>query len=190
MSKRLLKPGNMLYPVPAALVSVRGAEGKSNLITIAWCGTVCSDPPMLSISVQKKRFSYDLLKTSGEFVLNLTTEKMLKGVDLSGVISGRDADKWERAGFTEEAASVVNAPLVKESPVNIECRVTEVKELGSHDLFLAEVVAVHADDALFDESGRLDLGRAGLVVYSHGEYRALGRVLGTFGFSVRKKGKK
>lgn len=187
MSKRKMKPGNLLYPLPAALVSVRGKDGRSNLITIAWCGTVCSDPPMLSISVQKRRFSHAMLAETGEFVLNLTTEETARATDLCGVLSGRDVDKWERSGLHEEPASVVSAPLVRECPVNIECRVTETLELGSHDMFLAEVVAVDADERYFDENGRFDLDRCRLIAYSHGEYRALGPVIGTFGYSVRKK---
>ncbi len=187
MGKKTLKPGNMLYPLPAALVSVRGKDGRSNLLTIAWCGTVCSTPPMVFVSLQKKRFSHALLAETKEFVLNLTTEEIANATDLCGVLSGRDVDKWKRSGLHEEQAAVVNAPLVKESPVNLECRVTEVRELGSHDMFLAEVVAVDADERYFDESGRLDLGRCKLIAYSHGEYRSLGPVIGTFGFSVRKK---
>ncbi|MBR4769135.1 MAG: flavin reductase family protein [Lachnospiraceae bacterium] len=189
MSKRQMKPGNMLYPVPAALVSVRDKEGNSNFITIAWCGTVCSTPPMLSVSVQKIRHSHKMLLESGEFVLNLTTEDMVRATDLAGVISGRDGDKWEKTGLHEEPANVVGAPMILESPVNIECRVREVLELGSHDMFLAEVVSVSADESFFDEKGRFDMEKCGLIVYEHGSYRALGKTLGTYGFSVRKKKK-
>ena len=187
MGKRSLKPGNMLYPLPAALVSVRGKDGRSNLLTVAWCGTVCSDPPMISISVQKKRFSHALIKESGEFAVNLTTEETARATDLCGVLSGRDVDKWERAGLHEETAQVIASPLVRECPVNIECRVKEVLELGSHDMFIGEVVAVNADERFFDENDRFDLDRCGLIAYSHGEYRALGDVIGTYGYSVRKK---
>ena len=190
MAKRVMKPGNMLYPVPAALVSARGKDGRSNLLTIAWCGTVCSDPPMLYVSVRKSRYTYDMIRESGCFVVNLTTEALARATDLCGVISGRDVNKWEKAGLTEAPASVVDAPLVVESPVNIECKVTEVKELGSHDMFLAEVVAVEADEAYFDEKGRFDMDRCGLIAYSHGEYRTLGKLLGTFGYSVKKDSKK
>ena len=189
MAKRQMKPGNMLYPVPAALVSVRGKDGRANLITIAWCGTVCSDPPMVTISVQKKRFSYEALTETREFVINLTTEKMVRATDLCGVLSGRDVDKFARAGLHEEQAFLVSAPLVKESPVSIECRVKEIFELGTHDMFLAEVVSVDADEAYFNESGKFMLEKTNLIAYSHGEYRALSDCLGTFGFSVRKKPK-
>lgn len=187
MSKKAMKPGNMLYPLPAALVAVRGKDGRSNLLTVAWCGTVCSDPPMVSVSIQKKRFSHALLLESGEFTVNLTTEELAKATDLCGVLSGRDVDKWEQAGLHEEQAAAVQAPCVQESPVSIECRVKQVLELGSHDMFLGEVVAVSADERYFDEKGRFDLDRCGLIAYSHGEYRALGKVIGTYGFSVRKK---
>ena len=190
MAKRVMKPGNMLYPVPAVLVSARAKDGRSNLLTIAWCGTVCSDPPMLYVSVRKSRYTYDMIRESGCFVVNLTTEALARATDLCGVISGRDVNKWEKAGLTEAPASVVDAPIVLESPVNIECKVTEVKELGSHDMFLAEVVAVEADEAYFDEKGRFDMDRCGLIAYSHGEYRTLGKLLGTFGYSVKKDSKK
>ena len=182
-----MKPGNMLYPVPAVLVSARGADGKSDLMTAAWAGTVCSDPPMVSVSIKKSRLTHQLISESGEFVVNLTTEPMIKGVDLCGVLSGRDVNKWERAGFHEEKAQKVSAPLIKESPVNIECRVRQVLELGSHDMFIGEVVSVNADEQYFDEKDRFDMDRCRLIAYSHGEYRALGKILGTFGYSVRKK---
>ena len=187
MSKVQMKPGDMLSPVPAALVSVRGKDGRSNLLTIAWAGTICSDPPMLSISVRKSRFSHPILMETREFVVNLTTADMLRAVDLCGVISGRDVDKWEKSGFHEEEASVVKAPLVKESPLSLECRVTQVLELGSHDMFLAEVVSVDIDPSYMDEKGKFELNRTGLVTYSHGEYFTLGRKVGSFGYSVRKK---
>ena len=180
----------MLYPVPAALVSCADREGNSNLVTVAWTGTVCSDPPMLYVSLRKDRFSHHMIAETGEFVLNLTNEDILRATDLCGVRSGRDADKWKLAHLTPEPSNVVSAPAVAESPVSIECRVKQILELGSHDMFLAEVAAVNADESLFDENDRLDLGKAKLVAYSHGEYRALGRVLGSFGFSVRKKKKK
>ena len=189
MSKRELKPGNMLYPVPAVMVTAADSEGHDNIITLAWAGTVNSDPPMVSVSVRKSRHTHGMLVKTGEFAVNLVTEGLTRACDLCGVISGRDGDKFEKAGLTREAASVIGAPLIAESPVNIECRVKQVLELGSHDLFLAEVLAVHADESLFDEKDRLDLGKAGLTAYSHGEYRALGRLLGTFGYSVRKRAK-
>ena len=189
MSKRRIKPGNMLYPLPAALVTVRGSDGKTNMLTIAWCGTVCSNPPMISISVQKVRHSHQMLMDTREFVLNLTTESMARATDLAGVISGKDRDKWEATGLHEEPANVVSAPLIKESPVNMECRVKEVLELGSHDMFIAEIVSVSADESYFDEKGRFAMEKCGLIVYEHGAYRTLGKTIGTYGFSVRKKKK-
>ena len=177
----------MLYPVPAVLVSVADSAGNDNLITIAWTGTVCSDPAMTYISVRKERYSHHMLKENKEFVINLVSKEICRAADFCGVRSGRDLDKFEATGLTREKASTVNVPLVKESPVNIECKVTQVIPLGSHDLFLAEVVACDVDESLLDEKGKLCLDKANLIVYSHGEYLALGRKLGTFGYSVRKK---
>ena len=186
MAKQQWKPGNMLYPLPVVMVSVRDGEGKDNIITVAWAGTVCTNPPMVSISVRPERYSYHMLKESGEFVINLTTEELCRATDYCGVRSGRDVDKFRELGLTREEASAVNAPMIQESPVNIECRVKEVQELGSHHLFLAEVAAVHADEAWMDENGRFDLALSRPIVYSHGEYYGLGRKLGTFGYSVKK----
>ena len=186
MSKREFKPGCMLGPVPTALVSCADDKGNTNLITLAWVGTVNTKPPMVSISVRESRHSYEMIEKSGEFVINLTTEEMVKMVDKCGVISGRDKDKWKMSGFTKEEARKVKAPLVKESPVNIECRVTESKKLGTHVMFLAEVVAVDVEEKYFDENDRLDMNRMGLVAYCHGSYLSLGEVLGTFGYSVKK----
>lgn len=187
MAKKLWRPGNMLYPAPAVLVSTADKEGRDNLITIAWTGTVCSDPAMTYISVRKSRYSYHMLQETGEFVINLVTKKLLFAADYCGVRSGRDVDKFEQMHLERGKAGTVCAPVVAESPVNIECKVTQVIELGSHDMFLAKVTAVQVDEAYLDAKGRLDLGRAGLVAYSHGEYRELGKVLGTFGYSVKKK---
>ena len=181
------KPGNMLYPVPAALVSVADGAGSGNLITVAWTGTVCTNPPMVYISVRPERYSYGLLRESGEFAINLATERMARALDYCGVRSGRDTDKWKDTGLSPVPAFHIGAPLVAESPVGIECRVTEVKELGSHHMFLARVVCVDIDPALLDEGGRLRLDRAGLVAWSHGGYYGLSGLLGTFGYSVRKK---
>lgn len=181
------KPGNMVYPVPAVMVTVADRDGVSNIITIAWTGTVCTNPPMAYISVRPERHSYGILKESGEFVINLTTEKLVHATDYCGVKSGRDTDKWKDTGLTPIPAQVVGAPLIKESPVNIECRVTEVKELGSHHMFLAEVVAVDVDEAYLDEKGKFELHKAAPIVYSHGEYYGLSSLLGTFGYSIRKK---
>ena len=169
------------------MVSCADKEGRSNIIPVAWTGTVCSSPAMLSISIRPERFSYHMIRETGEFVVNLTTEKLVRAADLCGVKSGRDTDKWELAGLTPEKASRVTAPLIAESPVNIECRVTEIRDLGSHTMFLAEVLAVHVDDRYMDENGKFDLSLARPIVYSHGEYLTTGKKLGTFGYSVRKK---
>ena len=180
MAKQQWKPGNMLYPLPVVMVSVRDGEGKDNIITVAWAGTVCTNPPMVSISVRPERYSYHMLKESGEFVINLTTEELCRAADYCGVKSGRDVDKFRELGLKKEEASVVGAPMIGQSPVNIECRVTKVEELGSHHMFLARVEAVHADEAWMDENGRFDLNKALPVAYSHGEYYGLGRKLGDF----------
>jgi flavin reductase (DIM6/NTAB) family NADH-FMN oxidoreductase RutF len=183
--KEYFPAGNMLYPVPAVLVSVRGNDGRINMLTVAWTGTVCSDPPMLSISVRPERFSYELIRQSGEFVVNLVTEQMVPAADYCGVRSGADVDKFAETGLTPVPSREVSAPGIGESPVNIECRVKKIIPLGSHDLFLAEVAAVSVDRDLIDESGKLHLERARLAAYSHGVYWSLGRELGSFGFSVR-----
>ncbi len=177
----------MLYPLPAVMVSVTDGEGHDNIITVAWAGTVCTNPPMLSISVRKERHSHAMLVKTGEFVVNLTTEALAFATDYCGVRSGRDVDKFAEMKLTKEAATHVAAPMISESPVNIECRVVERKELGSHDMFLAEVLCVHADEAYMDETGRFDLALAKPIVYDHGNYYGMGRPLGKFGYSVRKK---
>ena len=188
MGKQIWKPGNMIYPLPAVMVSTADKSGKANIITVAWTGTVCTNPAMLYISVRPERYSYGLLKDSGEFVVNLTTEKLKKATDWCGVRSGRDVDKWEAMHLTQGKASKLQyAPIIEECPVNIECTVTEVKELGSHHMFLAKVEAVQVGEEYLDEKGRLQLGKAGLLAYSHGEYLTLGKSFGTFGWSVRKK---
>lgn len=178
----------MLYPLPAVMVSC-GREGeKPNIITVAWAGTICSDPAMVSISVRPNRYSYDIIRETGEFVINLTTKKLVKATDYCGVRSGRDVDKFAEMHLTPGRAERLKyAPTIEESPVNIECRVTEVKELGTHHMFLAEVLGVTVDEAYMNENGRFELNSTGLVAYSHGTYFALGEELGTFGYSVRKK---
>lgn len=190
MARQFWKPGNMIYPVPAVMVTVADKQGKTNILTVAWTGTVCTNPPMAYISVRPERYSYRMLRETGEFVINLTTEKLAFATDYCGVKSGRDIDKWKETGLTPIPASVVKAPLIAESPVSIECRVTEVKELGSHHMFLAEVAAVSVDEAYIDKNGRFELQKAAPIVYSHGEYYGLDSLLGTFGYSVRKKGKR
>lgn len=187
MAKQSWKPGNMLYPLPAVLVTVADKEGRQNVFTVAWTGTVCSDPAMVSISVRPERYSYHMIEETGEFVINLTTEKLAYATDYCGVRSGRDVDKFKEMQLTPIPAKEVQAPLLKESPVNIECKVKQIIKLGTHDMFLAEVVAVHADEAYMDEKGRFYLSKADPMVYSHGTYYALGKELGSFGYSVKKK---
>lgn len=189
MAKRQFKPGNMLYPVPAVMVTAADQEGNSNIFTVAWAGTVCTNPPMLTISVRPERYSYHMIKETGEFVVNLTTEDLAFATDYCGVRSGRDTDKWKDTGLTKEKATKVSVPLIKESPVNIECKVVRIDELGSHHMFLAEVVAVDVDEAYFDEKDTFHLSDAKLMSYSHGRYYALGEQLGTFGYSVKKENK-
>ena len=188
MSKQVWKPGNMIYPLPAVMVSTADKEGNSNILTVAWTGTVCTNPPMAYISVRPERYSYHMIKESGEFVINLTTKRLARATDYCGVRSGKDVDKWSECRLTKGNASSLNyAPVIEESPVNIECKVASIQELGSHHMFLAEVTSVQVDEAYLDEKGRFDLNRTGLVAYSHVEYLDLGRKLGTFGYSVRKK---
>ncbi len=187
MSKQVWRPGNMLYPTPAVMVSCQREGEKPNIITVAWAGTICSDPAMLSISVRKERHSYDILKETGEFVVNLTGKKLVKAADWCGVRSGREYDKFKEMNLTPMASQKISAPGIEESPVNIECKVKQVSDLGTHDIFIAEVMCVTVDDKLLDENGRLDLGKAKLVAYSHGEYFMLGEKLGKFGYSVAKK---
>ena len=178
MAKELWKPGNMLYPLPVVMVSMADKNGKTNIITIAWAGTVCTNPPMVSISVRPERYSYPILKETGEFVINLTTKELAFATDYCGVKSGRDVDKFKE----------VKAPLIQESPVNLECRVREILPLGSHHMFLADVAAVHADEKYMDEKHKFHLEKAEPIVYSHGAYLACGEQIGTFGYSVKKKG--
>lgn len=190
MSKECWKPGNMVYPLPAVMVSC-AEEGKAdNIITVAWTGTICTNPPMAYISVRPERHSYQMIKNSGEFVINLTTQKLVRATDYCGVRSGRDVDKFKETGLTKEPAKVVRVPLIQESPVNIECKVREIKELGSHHMFIADVVNVNIDTSYLDEKGKFHLSQSGLIGYSHGEYYSLGEKLGTFGYSVKKKKKK
>ena len=186
MAKQTWKGSTLLNPEPPVLVSCGSMEA-ANLITIGWTGTICTQPSLVSISVRPERHSYQLIKASGEFVINLPTRKLVRAVDWCGVKSGRDYDKFAEMKLTPLPASTVSCPILAESPVNLECQVTQVIPLGSHDLFLAKVTAVDVDEALLDEKGKLCLERADLIVYSHGEYFSLGKQLGTFGYSVRKK---
>ncbi len=187
LKKSFPKPGNFLYPVPAVMVSLLDADGKPNIITVAWAGTVCSDPPMVSISVRKNRHSHAGLLKNREFVINLTSRGLVHATDYCGVRSGRDVDKFQECGLTPIPSESVKAPSIQEAPVHIECKVTQVLELGTHDMFLAEVTRVRFDENLLDKDGRFHMEKADLVAYSHGSYYSLGELLGTFGYSVRKK---
>lgn len=193
MARQYWKPSNMLNPVPAVMVTCADEEGHANVMTAAWAGTICSDPVMVSVSIRKERYSHDIIKNTGEFVICLTNRKLTKAADFVGVRSGRDMDKFALEGdlhLTKAKAMHVKAPLIAESPVCLECRVTQILELGSHDMFLAEVLSTDIDDQYLDENGRLDLHEADLVAYSHGEYYALGELLGKFGYSVKKPRRK
>ncbi|PHU41581.1 flavin reductase [Pseudobutyrivibrio ruminis] len=189
MAKEKWKAGNMIYPLPAVLVTCRSKSGEDNVFTVAWTGTVCTNPPMAYISVRPSRYSYNMIKETGEFVINLTTEEMAKATDYCGVTSGRDVDKFQRCGLHKEEADEVNVPMLVESPVNIECRVREAHEYGSHTMFVADVICVHADEKYMNESGRFELEKSNPLSYSHGTYFGLTSPKGTFGYSV-KKGKK
>jgi flavin reductase (DIM6/NTAB) family NADH-FMN oxidoreductase RutF len=181
----------MLYPLPAALVTCGTEPGKTNIITISWTGTINSEPPMLSISIRKERYSHPLILEAGEFVVNLTTRAMAHAVDWCGVRSGRDHDKFRVTGLTPEPPVLLHTPMIAESPVSMECRVTQVIELGSHDMFLAEIVAVHVEERYLDKkSGAFDLRQTDPIAYLHGSYYVLGERLGRFGFSVKKKRKR
>lgn len=187
MAKQNWKPGNMLYPLPVVMVSCNRPGETPNIITVAWAGTICSDPAMVSISVRKERYSHSIIEETGEFVINLVTKDLVKATDFCGVRSGKDMDKFKETGLTAEASEKVSAMRIAESPVNIECVVKEVKELGSHDMFIAEVVNVAINDEYMDEKGAFHLNDTDLVAYSHGEYFNLGEKLGKFGYSVQKK---
>jgi len=185
MSKVMWKPGTMVYPLPAIMVSC-GTMEESNIITIAWTGTICTDPAMTYISVRPERYSYELIKNTGEFVINLTTKELAYATDWCGVRSGAQYDKFKEMKLTKEKGNFVSCPMIKESPVSIECRVKEIKELGSHHMIVAEVLAVNADEKYLDETGRFCLEKCELITYSHGQYYTLGNNLGKFGFSVKK----
>ena len=190
MGRESWRAGNMLYPLPAVMVSCKRPREKPNIITVAWTGTVCSSPAMVSISVRPDRYSYDIIKETGEFVINLTTEKLARATDYCGVRSGRDVDKFAEMNLTAGRSVHVDAPYIEECPVNIECRVQQILELGSHHMFIAEVLGVDIDDRYLDEKGKFRLNEANPIVYSHGEYFGIGRKLGSFGYSVRRKQKK
>ena len=190
MAKEIWKAGNMVYPIPAVMITCRDKAGNDNIITIAWTGTICTNPAMAYISVRPERHSYNMIKETGEFVINLTTKDLVYATDYCGVRSGRDVDKFAELKLTKEQASKVDVAMIGESPVNIECKVVKIDELGSHHMFVAEVVAVHADKKYMDEKGKFDLSKSNPIVYSHGEYYSMGEKLGTFGYSVKKSTKK
>ena len=191
MGKQTWKAGNMVYPLPAVMVSCADKEGHNNIITVAWTGTVCTNPAMAYLSVRPERHSYKMIRESGEFVINLTTEKLAYATDWCGVRSGRDFDKFQEMKLTAGKSETLEyAPIIEECPVNIECKVVEVKELGSHHMFLAEVKAVRVDESYMNESGKFELNKTRLLAYSHGEYFGLGKSIGTFGWSVKKLEKK
>jgi flavin reductase (DIM6/NTAB) family NADH-FMN oxidoreductase RutF len=188
MKKRVWKPGTLVYPIPAIMVSCGDINGEKNIITIAWTGTICSNPPMCYISVRPERHSYQMIKESGEFVINLTTEALAFATDFCGVKSGKDIDKFKANNLTAIPGIHVKAPLIAESPLNIECKVIEIKKLGSHDMFIAEVIAIHANEELFNpETDAFDLNAAQMLVYSHGHYFGIGKKIGRFGYSVMKE---
>ncbi|TCL43999.1 flavin reductase family protein [Harryflintia acetispora] len=186
MEKQIWKPGTLLSPVPPAIVTC-GSMERPNLLTVAWTGIVNSNPPMTYVSIRPERYSYGLIKESGEFAINLTTGALVRAADFCGVRSGKDLDKFEATHLHPQKAEKISAPLLAESPLSLECRVVKALPLGSHEMFLAEIVAVQVDASLVDENGRLNLGKCNLAAYAHGEYFALGKRIGTFGFSVKKR---
>ncbi|MBR6350205.1 MAG: flavin reductase family protein [Lachnospiraceae bacterium] len=190
MAREYWKPGNMLYPLPAVMVSCQRPGEKPNIVTVAWAGTVCSDPAMLSISVRPSRYSHDIIEETGEFVVNLIDEKTTRAMDFCGVKSGRDIDKFKECHLTAIPSKTVSAPSIEECPVSIECRVKQILRLGSHDMFVAEVTAVSVEDKYMDAKGKFHLNDLGLTAYSHGEYFTLGKKLGKFGYSVEGTGRK
>lgn len=186
MSKVTWKPGTFLYPIPVVMVSCGDME-KSNIITVAWTGIANTDPAMVYISVRKERHSYEIIKNTKEFVINLTNQRLVKATDWCGVKTGAKVDKFKEMHLTKEKSNFVRCPQIKESPVSVECQVVEEKDLGSHTMFLAKVVAINADEKYIDEKGAFDISKCDLVAYANGGYYALGKKLGKFGFSVQKK---
>ncbi len=189
MSKVTWKSGTFLYPLPAVMVSC-GTMEKANIITVGWTGIINTNPAMVYISVRPTRYSYNLIKENMEFVINLTTEKLAYATDWCGVKTGAQVDKFKEMNLTKEKAEFVNCPMIKESPVSVECKVKEIKELGSHHMFIAEVLAIHADEKYIDEKGAFDISKCNLIAYSNGNYYSLGQKVGKFGFSVQKNLKK
>lgn len=189
MAKVVWKPGTLLGPLPAVMVSC-GTMESANVLTVAWTGIINTHPAMTYISVRPSRHSYNIIKENGEFVINLTTSSMCKVVDFCGVRSGDKINKFEKCNIHKAPSSIVKAPLIEESPLSLECKVKEIKSLGTHDMFIAEIVAIDIEEKYIDSKGKLNLQQAGLLSYAHGEYFATGRKLGDFGYSVRKKSKK
>lgn len=179
----------MLYPVPAVMVSCTDADGNNNIITVAWTGIICSDPPMLYISVRPERHSYEMIKQTGDFVVNIPNQKLCNALDFCGVKSGRDVDKFNHLGLTAEKSNFVKSPSIGEAPLNLECKVKDIIHLGSHHMFTANIIGVSVDKNLMDEKEKIHLSKADLICYSHGEYWSLNEVLGFFGYSIRKKQK-
>ncbi len=190
MARTYWKPGTIIYPLPAVMVSCGETTEEQNIITIAWTGTINSDPPMCYISVRPGRHSYEIIKRTGEFVINLTTEKLAKATDWCGCRSGRKFNKWKEMNLTPAPAKFVKAPIIEESPVNIECRVKDIVELGSHHMFIAEVLGVSIDDTYINEKDAFSFSKANPLVYSHGHYFGIGKKIGKFGWSVEKKKKR
>lgn len=186
MERETWKPGTFVYPVPAVLVSC-GDDSVSNVLTVAWTGTICTDPAMTYISVRKERYSYDIIKNSGVFCINLVNEDLVYATDYCGVRSGKNEDKFKSMNLEKEKATNFDCPIIKKSPVVLECKVEKIEELGSHDMFIAKILNVLVDEDYIDENGRLDLEKCNLVTYSHGEYFKVGKKLGKFGYSVKKK---
>ena len=189
MSKVTWKPGTFLYPLPVVMVSC-GTMEESNIITVAWTGIINTDPAMVYISVRPTRHSYNIIKESGEFVINLTTEDLAYATDWCGVKTGAQFDKFKEMNLTKEPAKFVKCPMIKESPVSVECRAKEIKELGSHHMFVAEVLGINADEKYIDEKGAFDISKCNLIAYSNGNYYSLGKKIGKFGFSVQKNKKR
>ena len=188
MGKITWKPGTFVYPIPAVMVSC-GTMEKSNIITVAWTGIINTNPAMVYISVRPTRYSYNLIKDQGEFVINLTTKNLLKATDWCGVKTGAKVDKFKEMKLHKEKANFLKCPMIKESPVSVECKVKEIKELGSHTMFMAEVVAINVDEKYIDNKGAFDITKCDLMAYANGNYLAMGKKLGKFGFSVKKKKK-
>ncbi|MBQ9124163.1 MAG: flavin reductase family protein [Acholeplasmatales bacterium] len=184
--KEYWKPGNMIYPVPAVMVSCQRKNEKPNIITVAWTGTICTNPPMAYVSIRPERYSYDIIKETKEFVINLTTKELAYAADYCGVKSGKNIDKFKEMNLTAIDSKNVSCPSIKESPVNIECKVKDILELGSHHMFIAEIVGVTIENKYMDEKGKFHLNDSELVAYSHGQYFKMGENIGKFGYSVKK----